>query len=192
MKKKTIRNTLIFLGIVICALVSVSFSGYSFTESRAIAKWNTNKDSRIVYTKNVGNIKLLISNESNGKNVIFMERKWGLLYKASNKAMLSRRSDTDKISRTWSGSLVSDKKYDTIIAAEIFDTHIKKVIVSNDNIDGQILESLDDIKKASTFFVELEVDHGYAVHYALLDPEDVGAYVFRGVDDSGRIIHVGR
>lgn len=64
--------------------------------------------------------------------------------------------------------------------------------VYNDNIDRGILEHLDDIKKASTIFVELDVEHGYAVHYALLDYEDVGAYVFRGIDESGRIIHVGR
>ncbi|MGM0884649.1 MAG: hypothetical protein ACQEXQ_26880 [Bacillota bacterium] len=192
MKKKTIRNILIFLGIGLCALVSVSFSDYSYTESRAIAKWDTNKDDQIVYSKDFGNIKLLILSGSNGKNVMLVKRKWSLLYKVSNKAMLSQRSDKDKISRTWSGSLVSDKKYETIIAVEVLDTHIKKVIVSNDNIDGQILENLDDIKKASTFFVELEVENGYAVHYALLDPKDVGAYVFRGVYDSGRIIHVGR
>lgn len=78
MEKKTMRNTLIFLGIVICAFVSVSFSGYSYTESRAIAKWNTNKGDRIVYWKKFSNIKLLISSESTGKNVMLLERKWSL------------------------------------------------------------------------------------------------------------------
>ncbi|MBD2848108.1 hypothetical protein IDH44_23165 [Paenibacillus sp. IB182496] len=93
------------------------------------------------------------------------------------------------MNRTWSSSSNANHQYETIIAAEILDPAIKKVILSNDDMS---LTTRDEIKESATFFRELAVEDGYVVHYEVTDADDTTAYVFRLVDEVGNIVYTGR
>lgn len=188
-KKIMKKSIFIILAVIVVAILFMLSNGYAFTESSALALSNKHKKSQIVYSKEFGDINLLVEKELNKKYLIELKKKW-FLYKVTNKEELLP-SGTDKMKRTWISVMTkhSNRKYETIIAAEILDPHVKKVIVSNDDM---LFKTQVDIKKASTFFKELEVDNGYAVYYTMMDFEDASSFIFRLIDESGNIIYTGR
>lgn len=189
MNKKNMKKIVFtIIAVVVVAHLFMRANTYAFTESSAIALLDKNNRGKIVYSKQFGDIHLLIKQENNRKYLLEIERKWVFLYKVIDKVELSP-SGTDKMKRTWSSRSQSNMTYETIIAAEIFDPLVKKVIVSNDDM---LYENLNDAKKASTFFEELEVDNGYVVHYTIMDIKDATSFIFRLLNESGNIIFTGR
>lgn len=89
----------------------------------------------------------------------------------------------------WSATLKDDKYYDSLFAAEVLDTKIAKVIVSNESGNENDL-SLSEVKEQSTVYVEMDVINGYAAHYSHLHNSDVGGFVFRGLNSEGKVVSV--
>lgn len=188
MKKNILKRSLLILIVVVVAILFIRTSGYAFSESGAIALNNTNKSGEILYSKKFGKTSLLIVREGFTKNLIEVKRKWHGLYKVNRKRELLP-SGTDKMNRTWSSDSYPNNKYETIIAAEILDSDVKKVILSNGDMS---LKNINEIKTNSTFYRELAVDNGYIVHYEITDFDDTTSYIFRLIDGNDNIIYTGR
>jgi hypothetical protein len=143
-----------------------------------------------VYEKQFGNKKIVILDTGNAHHVTLVSKAWGVLYRVNQTSPINARDPQDKINITWSAHLTKDKRYDTILAAEVADQRIKKVIVTNEGSNNN-LSSLDELKKQSTVYVEMDVINGYAVHYINLPTSDAGNFVFRGLDEQGNILAKG-
>ncbi|WDH96237.1 hypothetical protein PUW24_18940 [Paenibacillus urinalis] len=82
--------------------------------------------------------------------------------------------------------------YDTIFGVESDNPEIKRVIISNDNIDNVISYDMDEIKENSTVFIELILEDGFAASYNELNTKDASGFIFRGLNDKGEILILGR
>lgn len=188
MKTKIPKRSLIILIIVLFVVLFIRSSGYRLTESGALAVYNSNNSVEILYSKQFGNIILYIVRDEFQEYLFEVKTNWHGLYKVTRKIEL-HPSGTDKMNRTWSSTSYPNNKYETIIAAEILDPNVKKVIFSNDDMS---LENINIIKNNSTFYKELTVDNGYVVHYEIMDFEDATSFIFRLIDDNDNIIYTGR
>ncbi|MBP1994417.1 hypothetical protein [Paenibacillus eucommiae] len=192
MKRKPIRIILLLVFLWLLSYFFMAESGYSFNENKALRNSLPYQDGKVVYQKDFGSNKIIIWDTANTKYAKVIHTKWGVLHQVRNVSVLLSREPGDAINRTWSASLNSKKLYETTFAVEVKNANIEKVIISNDNIDNEISEQLDEIKNNSSIFIELEVQDGFAVSYNELPVNDVGGFVFRGLDKNGQVITVGR
>ncbi|CAG7619431.1 hypothetical protein ACFQI7_03285 [Paenibacillus allorhizosphaerae] len=196
MDRKVLRRA-IFL-IVLLSLIIYIFknSGYSIIDNKVIRNSYPSKDGEVIYEKDYENKKTVIWKTDTGYYVKLVEAKWGILYHVPNVAELQPMSPLigkeGDIKRTWSASLNSNKMYDTIFAVESDNPEIKSIIVSNDNIERVISYDFDEIKENSTVFIELNLEDGFAASYNELNTKDAGGFIFRGVNEKGEIIILGR
>ncbi|MCS7461927.1 hypothetical protein N0M98_17455 [Paenibacillus doosanensis] len=165
--------------------------GYFFSESAAIRKTFSLPEAPVVYEKTMGDKKIVIANSEGGLRAMLLETKWKVLHRVTHMTALLPRDPSDTLLRTWSASLTSDNQYDTLIVAQSKHPDAKQIIVSNDALDQEIPASLEQVRKASSIFIEMDVENGFAVYNGLLEPQSVGAFVFRQVDDSRRVLSVG-
>ncbi|MBD7969233.1 hypothetical protein [Paenibacillus gallinarum] len=196
MYRKIIRRSILL--IVLLLLINYLFnnSGFYITESKAIRDSYPYKNGDVIYEKEYENKKIIILKTSDVNYVKLIGFKLGMFYHVSNIAelyfmtpLIGKEGD---IKRTWSASLNSNELYETMIAVESENPEIKRVIVSNDNIDNVILDDLEEIKENSTVFLELKLEDGFATSYLELYSKDVGGFIFRGVNEKGEIITLGR
>jgi len=186
MEKKII--VLITVALVLYIAPSILY-GYYYTESEAIQKLLPQKNGNIVFEKSFGNNKVIITKTNGMTYVNLIECKWGLFYKGKDITPFSAGEPGDLIRRTWSASLTEEQRYDTVLAVEVLDPSITKVIISNEGYSRN-LDNLEDVKALSALFLELDVINGFAVTYTDLSIEDAGSFVFRGLNDKGEVVSV--
>ncbi|MEC0204881.1 hypothetical protein P4H39_19935 [Paenibacillus lautus] len=196
MKRKIGRKSIFLIFLFLLFIYIFSNSGYSFTENTAIENSFPSQAGELVYEKEYDKNKTVIWRTVNNHYVKLLEKKWGILYHVTNVSELQPMSPLigkeGDIKRTWSASLNSKEMYETIFAIESVNPEIIKVLISNDNIDNEISKEIDQIKQDSTVFIELTLEDGFAAAYKELSIKDVGGFIFRGVNDKGEIIILGR
>lgn len=163
--------------------------GYIYSENAAIRKPYPFQDGEIVFKEPFGSRKVVIWDTGRTKYVKLVNRRYGILYRVDSIAAISSFSPVEIIGTTWTASLTKDKRYDTIFGAEVLNSKIAQIIVSNDKY-GDKLESKEEIKMKSSLYIEMPVKNGYAASYSSLSIHDAGGFVFRGVDEEGHIITV--
>ncbi|WP_046226942.1 hypothetical protein [Paenibacillus dauci] len=195
MNRKGIQRTIVLLALIFIIVYAFKNSGYSLVEQAAIRNSFPFQDGTKVYENEETDNQTVIWKTDNGYYAKLVESKWGFLYHVSNVSMLQVLSPLNgkegDIERTWSANLNSDNKYDTIFAVKSNNPEIKKVIISNDNIDDNISTDIHEIKKESTLFMELNLENGFAATYKELNVNDAGGFVFRGVNEKGKVIVLG-
>ncbi|SDF39360.1 hypothetical protein SAMN04488542_11032 [Fontibacillus panacisegetis] len=191
MKRKHLRIVIwIFSLLLLLLLLYIGkINGYSLTERNVIRNSYPSIEGEVIYQQEFNNNKKLVVWKTEQMNYAkLVETKWGIFHRVSAISELSSSEPNDPIKRTWSAHLNSKKKYDTIFAAEVVNPDIKKVIVSNDQMDDLIPEDLNEIRGNSTLVIELNVKDGFAASYNELNNGDVGNFVFRGLNEKGEII----
>lgn len=181
-----------FIVVVLLGLYLYSQSGYSISETKALKKSFPDDNGVVVNEQRFKNNKIVFWKGQHGTYAKLIHEKWNFFYQVRNVAALSSAYPDETIKRTWTANKNSNEMFNTMLAVEITDPSIIKVIVTNENIDNEILQSLDEINKISSIYLELSVDDGYASAYQELEPADVGAFVFRGIDENGVIKYIGR
>ncbi|USB33396.1 hypothetical protein [Paenibacillus sp. YPG26] len=166
-------------------------SGFYITEDRALRGSYPYTEGEVVFKKAYKDKNIIVWKTPSGSFAKVIEPMWGIFYYVSQSAQLSPiRSMTWRegdLERTWSASLNSNEKYETVLAARSDNPEIKRVVVSNDNIDNAS-EDLEEIKKNSTVFIELKLENGTAASWVELDPQNTGEFVFRGINEKGKIV----
>lgn len=196
MNRKTLRRSILLVVLLFLVIYLFNNSGYSIIENNAIRNSYPFEDGQVLNEKDYENKRVVIWKTNNGNYVKLIERKWGFLFHVSNVAVLQPMSpligNEGDIKRAWSASLNSKKMYETIFAVESDHPDIKRVIVSNDNIDNIIPDDLEEIKENSTVYIELKLEDDFATAYRELNTKDAGGFIFRGVNEKGEIIVLGR
>lgn len=196
MDRKAVRRSIILIVVLVLVMYLFYNSGYSVTENNAIRNSHPFQDGKVLYKNDYETKKTMIWNTHNGNYVKLIERKWGFLFHVSTTAVLQPMSpligNEGDIKRTWSASLNSNKMYETVFAVESDNPAIKKVIVSNDNIDNAISDDWEEIKVNSTVFIELILEDGFTTAYRELNTKDAGGFIFRGVNEKGEVVTLGR
>lgn len=196
MDRKILRRSILLIVLLLLIIYLFNNSGYSISVNNAIRNSYPSKDGEVILEKDYENKKTIIWKTNNGNYVKLVEPKWGFLYHVSDVAelypmapLIGKEGD---IKRAWSSSLNSNKMYETIFAVESGNPKIKRVIVSNDNIDNVILDDVEEIKENSTVFIELILEDGFAAAYRELNTKDAGGFIFRGVNEKGEVTILGR
>jgi hypothetical protein len=192
MKRSNIKLIITLILILLLGLYLYRQSGYSFSETKAIKKPFPYDNGVVVSEQRFKNDKVVIWKGQYGTYANLIHIKWNFLYQFKSASALSSIYPDGNIKRTWSAKRNSNNNLDTMLAVEVADPQIKKVIITNENIDSEISNNLDEIKKISNIFIEITILNGYGSLYVELDPSDVGAFVFRGIDENGIIKYVGR
>lgn len=128
--------------------------------------------------------------EKEVRHIILVSKTWGIFYRANQFSTIYAREPGATIKTAWAASLTDDKQYDTIFGAEVTDERIKKIVVTNEGFSANA-SSLDEAKKQSSVYVEIDVENGFAVHYMNLPPSSTGNFVFRGLDGLGNMLATG-
>lgn len=195
MNVKIIRRLTFLLGFLLLIIYVFNASGYSIIEKTAIKNSYPFQDGTVIHEKSYTNKKIVMWKTDHSYYVKLVESKWGIFYHVSNVAELQSMSPSqgkeEGIKRIWSASLNSMNRYETIFGVVSNNPKIKKVIISNDSIDGKVLSNINEIKKNSTVFIELNLENGFAAAYKELAIKDTGEFVFRGVNDQGEIVTFG-
>lgn len=174
-----------------------SNNGYTFSEKTAIRNSTPFTDGAVTYQHDYGSKKVAIWQSGDRYFAMLVHTQWGLIHRVSQTVELTSVGELlfDKqnstLKRTWSASL-NGKKYDLILAVQAVNPAIKKVIVSNDNIDNGFAEDVEDIKRNSDFYTELPLQDGVAASYHEMDMSGVGGFIFRGLDAEGKVVSLGR
>lgn len=190
-KSKFKKRYLIIFGVLLILFYfgPSILGGYSWTEYSAIRYTFPNEDGKVVFQKEFGNKKVVIWDTGKQRYVKLIENTLGLLYRSTNVSEINAATLDEKMIITWSGSQNEDEFYDTLFAAEVLDDDIVKVVISNDDRNGNDM-SLSEGKEHSTLFVEMDVINGYAAYYSYLPYSDVGNFVFRGFNSDGKVVSV--
>lgn len=196
MNKKIKRRSIFFVVILAIVFFILYRYGYSLNEKQALRISYPFTDGDVVYNKKFENNKAVIWETENFNYVKQVEIKLGFLYQVSNVAVLQSMQPLigteGELMGTWSARLNSRNMYDTIFGVESDNPEIKRVIISNDNIDNVISYDMDEIKENSTVFIELNLEDGFAASYNELNTKDASGFIFRGVNDKGEILILGR
>lgn len=196
MNKKIKRRSIFFVVILAIVFFILYRYGYSLNEKQALRISYPFTDGDVVYNKKFENNKAVIWETENFNYVKQVEIKLGFLYQVSNVAVLQSMQPLigteGELMGTWSARLNSRNMYDTIFGVESDNPEIKRVIISNDNIDNVISYDMDEIKENSTVFIELILEDGFAASYNELNTKDASGFIFRGVNDKGEILILGR
>lgn len=184
------KSYIIFYSVLILLLYLNHLStGYSFTEESAIRNSFPNQDGENVFEKEFDSKKVVVWDTGTESYVKLIIKDLCIFHRVTAANAISGIT-TDKMMKfTWDATLKDDKYYDTLFAAEVLDTKIVKVIVSNKS-SNEINLSLSEVKEHSTVYIEMDVINGYAAHYSYLKPSDVGGFVFRGLNSEGKVISV--
>lgn len=186
MKKTTYIAVFVGLALLLSFAPSVLY-GYYYNEATALRKSFPYQDGEVVFERAFPEKKVVIWKVGNETYATLIDRKWGGLYQVNNTSSISRGEPGDVIRRTWSARLTNKQRYDTILAVEVIDPSIKKVIVSNEG-SNRNLADLNDVREQSSIFIEMDVVNGYAASYADLSVQDAGNFVFRGLNEKGEIV----
>jgi len=196
MKRKIIRRSIFLIAVLVLIVYTFNSTDYFFTEHKAIRNSLPYIDGQVVYAKDFENKKTIIWKSDNSYYLKLVKHKVGIFYHVSQVAELRPMSpligEIGDFERTWSASLNSDNIYETIFAIKANNPDIKKVIISNDDIDDTISENLNEIKENSTIYIELNLTDGIAAYYKELNSNEVRGFIFRGMSDNGEIIVLGR
>jgi len=183
-----IIKSILLLGIIMIVFVSPSiFGGYYFSEDRALSKSYPNEEGEVVFETPLIDKKIVIYKVGETKFVKLVEQKWGILYNVNHFSVLNQREPDDLLKWSWSAHLNDNDRYDTLLAVEVLNPEIKKVIISNEGF-SKILNNIDEVKSVSRLYIELDVRDGYAATYADLSSIDAGNFIFRGLNDEGVIL----
>ena len=189
------KHKLLVAIFTICILSVVYFQGisqYSFSKGRALISSFPHYSGDIVYEQNFSNHTLVILKGKQGTYAKLIKSKGKIIFQVTNGSVLGPLYPDETNLRTWSANLNSNKRYDTILALKVSDPRIRKVVITNEKINSEKSTDLEEIKKNSNLFIELNVVNGYAGTFQELDNKNVGDFVFRAIDDKGSIKYLGR
>lgn len=181
----------VFVSLWLVFYCYYSFNGYVLTEQKALSSLlGPSKDA--VYKKKVDKEHtLLMYRNGEYEECILMSTRLGIWYRADRSISLSMRNPEDSIDYNWSASSNSEGNYDVIFAVKVKDSQIKRVVVSNDGIDGDTADSekyFDDTINLSSVKMDLVLMNGYGMAYKEITTDESTAFVFRGLDAKGKII----
>lgn len=169
-----------------------SIHGYVLTEQKALSSLLGPSKGDAVYKKKVDKEHtLLMYRNGEYEECILMSTRLGIWYRADRSISLSMRNPEDSIDYNWSASSNSNGNYDVIFAVKIKDPQIKRVVVSNDGIDGDTSDSeeyFDDTINLASVKMDLVLMNGYGMAYKEITMGESTAFVFRGLDAKGKII----
>lgn len=169
-----------------------SFNGYVLTEQKALSSLLGPSKGDAVYKKKVDKEHtLLMYRNGEYEEGILMSTRLGIWYRADRSISLSMRNPEDSIDYNWSASSNSEGNYDVIFAVKVKDSQIKRVVVSNDGIDGDTADTeeyFDDTINLSSVKMDLVLMNGYGMAYKEITKDESTAFVFRGLDATGKII----
>ncbi|MVO99554.1 hypothetical protein [Paenibacillus lutrae] len=191
--KKYKRRIILIVGLLVFGLYLLHISEYSFSQEGALKDSFPQYNGDIVFEQNFKNNKVVILKGPQGTYAKLIKSKWKILFRVTNVSVLGPMYPEDEsILRTWSANLNSNKRYDTILAVEVSDPKIMKVIITNEQFEEKASVDLNEIKENSKVFIELDVVNGYAGTFQEMAIDEVGGFVFRGVDNTGSIKYFGR
>ncbi|MEK8127822.1 hypothetical protein WMW72_07805 [Paenibacillus filicis] len=167
-------------------------SGYTWSEKRALEQAVPAPGGSKVYEKAFGSHKVVIWKTPVMTYAQLLETRWGILHRVITAAQLAPRLPDDALLRTWSAHLNESKQYETLFAIETLDPEMTTVLISNDPMDDEAADTLDEIRQRSSLSLELKVEDRYAVLYTELPAAEEGGFVFRGIDSQGQIKFAGR
>lgn len=188
MKAKHIKFIVILFSLCIVFLYLEYKSGYGLTERQAISYTFPEKDIEVVYEEDFNDRKIAIFKIGDELYSKMIQRKWGIIYKSLQSSRLTLRYENDLVRRAWSANLNSNEKFDTFFAVQARDPAIKKVIITNDDLDQDTETNIEQIRKDSSLYIELNIRDGFASKYLEMDNKDVGSFVFRGLDANGNVV----
>lgn len=186
-----IRKSLVW-GLCILSIIyfgPILMGGYSYSKESAIRHSFPNQNGEVVLEKEFNGKKVIVWDTGNQRYVKLVDKTWGIFYRVNNVAPIEASESQDQMMTTWSAQLTDERRYDTIFAVEIIQPEIKKVILSNEGPDMN-LSTLEEIKEQSAVYVEIDVINGFAVHYMNLSTKDAGNFMFRGLNEQGKIVTV--
>jgi hypothetical protein len=160
---------------------------YTISEKSAIRNSHPNLDGEKVFEKEFGNKKVVIWNTAFGAYAKLITRQGGIFYRSEAADEIGAPSPDGKMNISWSAWSNGENNYDTLLAAEILDNEIVKVVVTNETDRDKSL-SLSEVKELSNVFVEMEVINGYAGQYLALPNSDAGGFIFRGLNAEGEVV----
>lgn len=161
--------------------------GYGYSEEQALRKKFPSYPREALYEKTIGPHRIVIWNDNGGRSIAVVEKKWGVLSKVVDSNVLWQGYNDEPFHRTWSGRW-NGEAYDTLLAVETPEPNSDKIIVTNESLDEEGPDDLDTLRAASDLYLELEVENGFVVYYGALPENMTGGFVFRSVDDQGRIL----
>lgn len=177
------------IGLLILAVAYflLNQSGYSFSQEKALKQAASYSGQKQVYEKAFeGNKKVvLVSNGSQSKAQV-VQRKWGFLYKPGDSVILAPLQGFDSIRYAWFSTGIVGDQTEVVFAAESFDDRVAKILISNDKLDAP--NSSAEVKADATVYVELDVSGHDALAIEALNPDDIGSFVVRATDASGKIL----
>ncbi|WP_068774257.1 hypothetical protein [Paenibacillus sp. FJAT-26967] len=191
--KKYKRRIIFTVCFLIFSLYLLHISEYSFSQEGALKDSFPQYNGDIVFEQNFKNNKVVILKGPQGTYAKLIKSKWKTLFHVTNVSVLRPMYPEDEsILRAWTANLNSNKRYDTILAVEVSDPKIIKVIITNEQFEEEKSVDLNEIKEKSKVFIELDVVNGYAGTFQVMAIDEVGGFVFRGVDHTGSIKYFGR
>ncbi|MBC9785934.1 hypothetical protein H1S01_15720 [Heliobacterium chlorum] len=162
---------------------------YAFSEESSLRKSFPYQDGIVVYEKQFGNKNLVIWDTGSERYVKLVNQNLGILYRVQGVALIESKEVQKKIKTAWASHRADDDRYDTLLAVEIIDPNINKVIVTNEGYTKN-LSTLEEVKEQSKVYVELDVINGYAAHYFQTSNTESMGFVFRGLNQLGEIVTV--
>lgn len=187
------RYFILIIALLLLTYFSPSmFGGYSLSESLAIHHSFPNMKGEVVFEKEFGNKKAVVSIVEEQKYVKIIENKYGFFYGVIDASEIIGATPDGKMKATWSATQRGETVYyDTLFAAEVFDDEIVRVVVSNDRRNEEYKNrTLNEVEEKSHLFIEMDVVNGFAVNYSYLPSSDVGHLVFRGINSEGEIVSI--
>lgn len=161
--------------------------GYAITEHSAIRYTLPNQDGELVFEREMEDKKIVIWDTGKINYVKLIENPSGIFKRITSINSISGQPLDKKMKVTWSASEKQEEYYDAIFAAEVLETEIEKVIVSNEQ-DGKKDTPLNIVKEQSTVFIEMDVEDGFAATYSKLQGSGVGSFSFRGINSDGKVV----
>lgn len=189
-KKKRMR-TIIIGGVLLSVFYfgPSLFGGYYWTESAALNHSLPGVEMAKVYEKEFEDKKIIIQDTGTQRYAKVIESPLGFLHKALLVSGISVETSNDKMKIAWTATQKEDEYYEVLVAAEVEDETIQKVVVTNEYPE-QADATLDELEELSGLFIEMEVEDGYAAYYLELPNTQAGNFEFRGVNVEGEIVSI--
>lgn len=186
MKTKHIKYIVITFILCVFIFYIGNKGGFVLSENKAIMYGFAKNNVEVVHQQEFNNRKIVIFKVDNELYSRMIVRRWGIFYQSVETVHFSLKDDP--IGRAWSARKNLNDKFETFFAVQVRDTAIKKIVVNIDNLEEETETNIEQIRKNSTFFTELEVRDGYGSQYVEIDKDILGAFKIRGIDEKGNVV----
>ncbi|SEO60622.1 hypothetical protein [Paenibacillus sp. OV219] len=171
------RRKILLLAVAVLLIVYYLFhiSGYSLSARGALRHSFPPSDGAPLYIKSFGDYSVGITGEGKQQTAKLIYKKWGFLYQVRSSAALYNPGDKEPMGITWLAHLANEREYNVLLAAKVENPAIHIVRFSH---EGDLADS----------YIEVKVENGYAVTYQRLPIAKAGNFVFRGLNDEGKVL----